>query len=163
MLLLISDANVLIDIEASGLTQALFGLDSTFAVPDVLFAEELAERHGHLLAMGLRTLTLSAATVAYAEGLAKRHRRPGSNDLLALALARQESCPLVTGDRALRNAAKEEGVSLRGTLWLVERMVDERRIDVADAERAFAHMRDAGSRLPWDQVAQLLAQLRARQ
>ena len=39
MLLLISDANVLIDIENGGLTGAMFSLPYQFAVPDILFYE----------------------------------------------------------------------------------------------------------------------------
>lgn len=46
MLLIISDASVLIDIECGKLTSAMFSLSWQFAVPDILFAEELADRHG---------------------------------------------------------------------------------------------------------------------
>ncbi len=157
MLLLISDANVLIDIEDGGLTAALFSLDCRIAVPDVVFAEELSERHSHLRDLGLEIHSLGSASVAYAERLASIYRRPSRNDLLALVLAKQEDCPLVTGDKALRDAATAERVTLYGTLWLVERMIRERRITVAVAEQSFAQMRDRGSRLPWDTVAELLA------
>jgi len=40
-MLLISDANILIDMADGGLLQAMFRLEETFAVPDVLFEEEL--------------------------------------------------------------------------------------------------------------------------
>lgn len=53
MLLLISDANILIDIEIGGLVAPLFSLEYQFAVPDVLFCEELEEQHNYLLGMGL--------------------------------------------------------------------------------------------------------------
>ena len=53
MLLLISDTSILIDIECGQLTGAMFSLDYQFAVPDILFAEELAEKHGALLKFGL--------------------------------------------------------------------------------------------------------------
>lgn len=56
MRLLISDANILIDVEVAGLTEVLFGLDHTFAVPDILYAEELAARHGRLIALGLEVM-----------------------------------------------------------------------------------------------------------
>jgi hypothetical protein len=46
MLLIISDASVLIDIECGELTSAMFSLPWQFAVPDILFYEELSERHG---------------------------------------------------------------------------------------------------------------------
>lgn len=53
MLLIISDASVLIDIECGELTSAMFSLPFQFAVPDTLFVEELAEKHGHLLQLTL--------------------------------------------------------------------------------------------------------------
>ena len=48
-MLLISDANILIDMEVGGLLEAIFRLDETFAVPDVLYSEELEEHHANLL------------------------------------------------------------------------------------------------------------------
>lgn len=58
MLLFISDANVLIDIEIGGLVAPMFSLDYQFAVLDVLFYEELDEQHGYLLGMGLESRPL---------------------------------------------------------------------------------------------------------
>ena len=54
MLLLISDANILIDIEDGSLTPVVFHLPYEIAVPDILFELELKERHNHLLQMGLK-------------------------------------------------------------------------------------------------------------
>ena len=42
---LVSDANVLIDMDAGGLLKAMFALDYNFAVPDILFDEELKAQH----------------------------------------------------------------------------------------------------------------------
>jgi len=44
--LLISDANILIDIEVGGLTDAMFCLPFKFVTPEPLFEEELSETHG---------------------------------------------------------------------------------------------------------------------
>lgn len=52
MLLLTSDANILIDIEIGGLLAPMFSLDYRFAVPDVLFDEELEGQHRYLLRHG---------------------------------------------------------------------------------------------------------------
>ena len=41
MLLLISDANILIDIEAAELLKTLFKLPYQFAIPDILYVEEI--------------------------------------------------------------------------------------------------------------------------
>jgi len=50
--LLISDANILIDVMAGGILEKIFSLDYEFAVPDVLFHEELREQHPDLPDMG---------------------------------------------------------------------------------------------------------------
>ncbi|WP_028388731.1 hypothetical protein [Legionella fairfieldensis] len=59
MLLVISDACVLIDIECGKLTSAMFSLSYQFAVPDILFFEELEGRHAHLLQFGLICKTMN--------------------------------------------------------------------------------------------------------
>src|SRR3972149_5500331 len=51
MLLLISDANILIDMEDGNLIPVIFQLPYEIAVPDILFELELRERHSHLLGL----------------------------------------------------------------------------------------------------------------
>ena len=84
--LLISDANILIDMEKGGITRQMFQLDAVFAVPEVLYEEELRDSHPNLIALGLQPRELTAYTIAYAEALIARHARTGAsiNDLLAL-------------------------------------------------------------------------------
>lgn len=53
-MLLISDANILIDLIVGGLIEQMFGLPEEFAVPDVLFAEALSERHPSVTRFGSR-------------------------------------------------------------------------------------------------------------
>ena len=63
MLLLISDANILIDIEEGNLTPVVFLLPYEIAVPDILFELELRERHSHLLEAGLKVKSLTASSL----------------------------------------------------------------------------------------------------
>lgn len=156
MLLIISDASVLIDIECGELTSTMFSLPWQFAVPDTLFAEELAERHGHLSRLGLISKTMGGDLVAEAYALHQKYIKPSVNDMLALTLAKHEGCQLLTGDKALREAAKEFNVEVHGTIWLVEQMLQGEKITVAVARVAFQRMKDAGSRLPWSEVEKIL-------
>ena len=66
MLLIISDASVLIDIECGKLTSVMFSLPWQFVVPDILFVGELASRHSHLLQHGLISKTMNGDLVAEA-------------------------------------------------------------------------------------------------
>lgn len=95
-MLLISDANILIDMADGGLLQAMFRLEETFAVPDVLFEEELETRHPELPELGLISMTLQGEGVVEAYRLKSQstgRSAPSQNDLFALMLAKQEKCP----------------------------------------------------------------------
>ena len=159
MLLLISDANILMDVEVGDLVAPMFSLGYQFAVPDVLYYEELEDQHAHLLDMGLHIRTLSAKSVERVQSLAQTYVKPGRNDLFALALAEAEKCTLLTGDAALRQAAQAEQIEVKGTVWLIGEMVREQRITVAVARAALNKMRVTGRRLPWDAAERMLAAL----
>lgn len=159
MLLLVSDANILIDIEEGELLDVLFHLPYQFVTPDILYYEELEDQHGHLLELGLQPLELSPDSMRYAGDLVARYRGPSTNDCFALALANQEQCPLLTGDQALRNAAEEEQLEVMGTLWLVEELVRQGVISVDRAHQSYDAMKTAGRRLPWKVAKSRLASL----
>ena len=152
MLLLVSDTNILLDWEDGGRLDALFMLGATLAVPDLLLAAELADRADRLRALGLEVRPLRPEGLLRAADLARRHRKPSRIDLLALALAEQERCALLTGDRDLRVAAAAEGVAVHGTLWLAEQAVAVGAIAPADLQEVYRRMRAAGRRLPWKEI-----------
>lgn len=153
MRLIITDANILIDMHVGRLIEDMFRLTSLeFAVPDVLYLSELAEQHARLPGLGLKILSLQPDAIADAEVLRAKYRRPSMNDLFALALARAEACPLLSGDGSLRSAAEAENVEVHGTLWLVEQMRKELKLEVSRARHSYELMRLDGSRLPWDEV-----------
>ena len=152
MTLLISDANVLIDMETARLLELMFRLPEQFAVPNTLYMEELADQHGRLPGLGLLVLDISAEFVAEAFRLAGTYRKPSLNDLLALALAKQQACPILTGDRFLREAAELEEVEVRGTLWLMERMYRARLLNIQELRVAYDLMLAGDRRLPKHEI-----------
>ena len=156
MLLLISDANILIDIEDGHLTSVVFHLPYEIVVPDILFELELRERHSHLLQAGLKVKSLTPTSVKKTESLTAQYPRPSIMDHSALALAIQEQCPLLTGDKDLRMAAKKEGIEVHGTIWIVEQLVNQKLIQFQKAKTSLDIMRAKGSRLPWTDADILL-------
>ncbi|MDP4527426.1 DUF3368 domain-containing protein [Alkalimonas delamerensis] len=158
MYLLISDANILIDLEEGQLLEVFFNLPYQFKVPDVLFHEELSEQHGFLIDLGLSLGELSPESMMYSFELRQKYTGPSMNDCFALALARQEQCPLLTGDIALRKAAEKEAILVQGTLWVVEQLVTHGMITVVEAQAAYDKMAKAGRRLPWALAKQRLMQ-----
>ncbi|MGG2398416.1 PIN domain-containing protein [Pseudomonas sp. SH1-B] len=156
MQLLISDANILIDLEEGELLELLFQLPYQFSVPDILFAEELEAQHAYLPDMGLLLGELESQAMVYAFELIQRVNGPSRNDCFALALAKQQSCPLLSGDQALRRVAAAEAVVVMGTIWLVEEMIHHDLISIERARNAYLRMRANARRLPWDNALQRL-------
>ena len=153
MRLVVTDANIVIDLDAGGLLEEIFRLENwDFCTPDVLYLEELSEHYGALPGLGLRIISQPEETVAYVEALSQRYRKASANDLFALALAKSEGCPLLSGDGPLRSAGEAEGVEVHGTVWLVEALLQNGQISVDKAAAAYDAMRRDGSRLPWDAV-----------
>lgn len=159
MQLLISDANILIDMEEGGLVTLFFNLPYEFCVPDVLYYEELEERHAHLCNLGLGLRELSAESLFQVAVIKGKYVGPSTNDVFALLLAQQEGCPLLSGDRDLTKAAKAENVEIHGTLWVVEELVQHGIIDTDQALEAYDKMKAAGRRLPWTEARRRLEQL----
>ncbi|WP_054113015.1 PIN domain-containing protein [Marinagarivorans algicola] len=147
--LLISDANILIDMEEGGLLEAMFQLPFDFATPDILFFEELEEEHAHLPGLGLALKEVSSESMMYAMQLTGTYTQASRNDCFALALAKQEQCPLLTGDMALRKAAEKEAAIVKGTIWLVTQLVVHQKINIEQARDAYNQMQANGRRLPW--------------
>ena len=89
MQLVVTDTNIIIDLDAGGLLEDIFCLPNVeFCVPDVLYVEELADAYGILPGLGLKVLPQPPEAVGYVEQLRSRFKRQSSNDLFALALAR---------------------------------------------------------------------------
>lgn len=159
MQLLISDANILIDMEEGQLLQQMFRLPFQFQTPNLLFFDELVELHPHLLEYGLELGVLSGASMNRVSQLAIKYRKTGRYDCMALALAQQEQCPLLTGDNHLKEAATAEQVEVKGTLWLVEQMVVYGIITIQTAHDSYRLMERCGRRLPWKIARQRLVDL----
>ena len=169
MRLLISDANILIDMEAGALLETLFRLPMQLGIPDLLYYEEIEEESPDLDDLGLLIMEVSGDFVKYAEQLpsqynhtlpAKNGPKPSHNDYLALALAKQESCTLLTGDANLRVVASKEQITVMGTIGLLCAMVENQLLSVDDAFKALDRMKDGKRRLPWPEAEKVLNALR---
>jgi len=154
---LICDANVLIDIIAGGLAVQMSRLDFTYVMPDVMFRDEVREEQKKFLqGMNLEIRELLPENMEHVSLLSRTYPHLEYYDLLVLALAAFERCPLLTGDADLREVAESEDIVVKGTIWLVQEMMRNGHHAVDSARLAFRKMRDNNSRLPWDLVEEIL-------
>ena len=120
----VSDTSVLIDLERGTLLEAAFRLPFAFAVPDLLYEQELKANNGvRLRELGLRISELDGDGVAAALTYRRREPALSAPDSFALALAVRSEWTLLTGDAALRKLAEELRVDCHGLLWLLDLML----------------------------------------
>lgn len=150
--LLISDANILIDMEVGSLIDDMFRLPYTFGTPNMLYEQELAQYHAHLPKKGLQLMELEAEGIGLMVILGQKYTGVSSNDLAALSLAQQEAVPLLTGDGKLRQVCLEENVEVHGTVWLVGELLTVKFISATQARTAYDLMEADGSRLPRNEI-----------
>lgn len=149
MQLLISDTNILIDLEVGGLIENMFSLPYQFTTPDILYYDELEEHHSNLIGLGLHLGNLSPESIDHLQVIIEKYPKPSRYDCMTLVLAQQETCPLLTGDKELRTSAEHENIEVKGTLWLVEQLVEEGIITLNKAREAYQEMENSGRRLPF--------------
>lgn len=90
MTILVSDTSVLIDLERGGFLDSCFRLPFAFAVPDLLYARELAAFGGpELVARGLRVEELVSHEVVIAQNVRVAHP---SSRCLTPSLMRWHPC-----------------------------------------------------------------------
>lgn len=157
--LVVSDANIVIDLLDGQIFQHVFGLPYEIIIPDIIYTKELEPFNAGLLEQGLIVRSVDSDGTAYVEQLIQRGGKlPGVNDLFALALARQNNCTLLTGDGDLRRLAAEEHVEVHGTLWVIEQLLQEELVDAVVANEAFRLMKENGCRLPEADMQALIEQ-----
>jgi hypothetical protein len=164
MKILVSDTSVLIDLERGGFLDSCFKLPFEFAVPDLLYARELADFGGPtLVAHGLVVQELTGDEVTAAQTVRGDHPKLSLPDAFAYALASVRGWILLTGDGELRMIAEAEGVEFYGVLWVLDQLFDgqvmEAETIVNGLETIAAHPR---CRLPRAEIQIRLERYRRR-
>lgn len=145
---LILDTSVCIDLYNGKLLEAVLQLPYKFVLPDVIIAELSVPPGKFLLQLGFVEENTTGEEMQIITAFRNKYIVPSFNDLLSLLLAKRNACTLITGDNALRNAAKSEYVATHGLLWLMDEMVKCNVLTGAQAADALENIIAEGSWLP---------------
>ena len=132
-----SDSNIWLDFNAIRRLEAPFLLKEIYSFlitrdtleEELIYPTDLGEK---LTGLGLQPVELSKEEFLQAEEYQKNYKALSSYDTYALAIAKSRRMILLSGDGALRKAAGKEGVEVRGTIWIVDRLKEEGCISIPD-------------------------------
>lgn len=148
---IVTDANILIQLDHGGLVLEAFLLPYDFVTPDVVVAELGPDLGARVQEHGLTVALSDPDDELEVRKLSQEYTKPGNADLHALLHARLMSTQLVTGDGDLRDAAETEGVDVSGILWLLEELIRHSLIHRLRAAESLERMVRRGARLPADE------------
>lgn len=120
-----SDTNVWLDFEVIGKLELPFKLPYTYLMNDDAIQDELLSPPGlgkKLTNLGLVATELTDEEFFLAEEYMNRFSKPSIYDCVALAIAKCRKIILLTGDGSLRKAAQSEGVTVLGTIGVLDQL-----------------------------------------
>lgn len=130
-----SDTNVWIDFFTIKKTELPFRLPFSYIMYEEAIEDEFCsppELGKELVSYGLIPVDITMEEFSLAEEYGSRYNKLSVYDRIALAIAKNRQIILLTGDGALRKAAKLEGVDIMGTLGVLDRLWEQDMISEAE-------------------------------
>ena len=135
MQVICSDTNIWIDFQYLNRIEWPFLLEYTYIISRWALEDEfLSPIHQTPLLeeRGLMAVELTDEELELFVSLREKYHRLSDYDTVALTIAKSRNIVLLTGDKALRNAATAEGVQPRGLLWITDQLYSLQLISQAD-------------------------------
>ena len=153
-----SDTNVWIDFLSIDKLELPFRLPYIYLMNkdavdnEILVPKDLSPK---LLALGLQTTELSEEEFYLASDYSDKYGRLSGYDCIALAIAKVRKITLLTGDKALRNAARLEAVNIIGTIGILDELFESKTINSCEYLECLTKLQDINGtivRLPAEEI-----------
>lgn len=132
-----SDSNIWLDFNAINRLDAPFLIKDiyTFLISRDTLEDELItpiDLGEKLTSYGLIKTELTNEEFLLSIQLKEKYTSLSVYDTFALAIAKLRGIILLSGDGPLRKAAKREKVEVHGTIWIIDRLLEEERVSNSD-------------------------------
>lgn len=154
-MIVIADANVLIDLGLVNGLEVLTQLAKKVEVLDVVFNECTApsQLQDLIISAGIQKIEVTIDWL-----LASRQYQQGelsSPDALCLYYAKEFNRGLITNDKPLRNASQQQGIRINGTLWIIRQAYEQKILSSDELCEWICILVSNGSRMPTKEISKL--------
>lgn len=165
MKLIITDTNVFFDIISIGALPEFFALDfeictTDFVVREILESYQKEQIESFIRAKKLIVFKLTANEVEEILNFATKRFFKGITDKTVLWKSHQLKCPLLTGDRKLRNEAEDLKIEVHGSIWVIQAIVDREIISKTKGAELLEKLKLINASLPYDEIDKLIRWLK---
>jgi predicted nucleic acid-binding protein len=159
-LIAIQDANILIDLINTGLFDHCLSLQYKFTTTDIILDElhehQAASIQPHINSGKFTVIKIDADSLIAIQIASLEDAHLSEQDWSALYYAQQLNALLLTGDKRLRNLAKQKGITVCGALWILDQLVVTSNLTKQEACIFLQQLQLKNKRLPADECEQRL-------
>lgn len=165
MKLIITDSSVFFDIIKIQLLTEFFALDFEICTTDFVKGEILESEQREQIEMFIQlhkliVFELSELEIEEIVNFKTKRLFKTLIDKTVLWKAKQLKCPLLTGDAKLRNEAIEQGVTVHGSLWVIQ-IIESYVIAASAGIEYLQKLKISNDRLPLDEIEKLIKILKS--
>lgn len=161
MKLIITDTNVFFDIINISALPEFFALEydistTDFVVNEILESEQKAQIESFIEAKKLYVFKLTANEVEEIRNFVTKRFFKGITDKTVLWKSYQLKCPLLTGDKKLRNEAEDLKIEVHGSIWVLNELVEKGIVTKAKGAELLEKLKLINASLPHDEIDRLI-------
>lgn len=125
-MLLVSDANIFIDLYKINLLEKFDKLDFALATTDFVFNELNKEQQAVLRKLNIEVVAFNNSEMAifYSEFQALRQLHISYQDYSIFYVAKKHNGELLSNDKTLRNFASAKQVKVKGIFYILDKMIE---------------------------------------
>ncbi len=165
MKLIITDTNVFFDIISIGALPEFFALDfeictTDFVVREILESEQKTQIESFIRAKKLNVFKFTSEEVEEICKFTTKRFFKGITDKTVLWKSYQLKCPLLTGDRKLRNEAEDLKIEVHGSIWVINEFIEKEIVTKTKGVKLLEKLKLINTSLPHDEIDRLIKRLK---
>ncbi len=165
MKLIITDSSVFFDIIKIQALPEFFALDFEICTTDFVKGEILESEQREQIEIFIRSQKLTVFTISEKEieeitNFKTMRVFKTLVDKTVLWKAKQLNCPLLTGDGKLRSEAIDQGVTVHGSLWVIEQLVESQIVTSTIGIEFLEKLKRINDRLPSEEIERMIKKIK---
>jgi predicted nucleic acid-binding protein len=165
MKLIITDTNVFFDIISIDALPEFFAIDfeictTDFVVSEILRSHQREQVESFIRAKKLIVFELSIDEIDCIRNFKTTRFFKGITDKTVLWKSQQLNCPLLTGDKKIRNEAEDLNIEVHGSIWVIQKLITDEVVSKQAGTVLLEKLKASNTNLPHHEIDKLIRQLR---
>ena len=153
-MLLISDANIFIDLAKTDLLKHFDKLGIAIATSDFVYNELNAEQKSIVIQLRIKIYTMDSNELLnfFNEFTTQNLKKLSSQDYSIFYYAKKYDGEVLSNDKRLRKYAKKKAITVKGLFFVLDEMVAQECVTPRTMVEKLLHLKEINKRLPTNEI-----------